>query len=114
MEQVITGLVDGIVVPVTSVIPVLLSSGIVFLVFLVLWGAFGAGLVLNQGGLDAAWEWIGNLPLLLQGIAWLLFLPVVGALWVWESTWPVVFRLILVVGLAGWSLMIFLPRSTQG
>ena len=76
--------------------------------------AFGAGLVLNQGGLDNAWEWIRGLPLILQGVAWLLFLPVVGALWAWETSWPLVLRLVIVAGLCGWSLMIFLPRSAQG
>lgn len=113
MEQVITTVVDGVIVPVTGWIPVLLSSGILFIAFLGLWIAFGAGLVLNQGGLDAAWAWIGSLPLLLQGVAWLLFLPVVAALWAWETSWPLVIRLVVVAGLCGWSLMIFLPRSAQ-
>jgi hypothetical protein len=113
MEQVISWLVDGVVVPVTSVIPFLLSSGILFLVFAALWVAFGAGLVLNQGGLDEAWTWIRSLPLIVQGVVWLLFLPVVGALWIWESSWPIVIRLLLVGGLAGWSLLIFLPQSTK-
>lgn len=114
MEQVISVLVDGIIVPVTSVIPLLLTSGILFVVFALLWAGFGIGLVWNQGGLDAAWEWVRSLPLLLQGVAWLLFLPVVGALWVWETSWPLVVRLVLVVGLAGWSLAMFMPRASQG
>lgn len=114
MDQVITGLVDGIVVPVASVVPGLVSSGALFVVFALLWVGFGAGLIWNQGGLDTAWDWIGGLPLLVQALAWLLFLPVVGALWAWETSWPTVVRLVIVVGLAGWSLMIFVPRSTQG
>jgi len=114
MEQAISIVVDGIIVPVTGVIPVLLSSGILFLLFAALWVAFGAGLILNQGGLDAAWAWIGELPLIVQGVAWLLFLPVVAALWAWETSWPIAIRLVLVAGLAGWSLMMFLPRSAQG
>lgn len=114
MEQVIAGVVEGIVVPVTSVIPFLVSSGIMFLLFAALWAAFGAGLVLNQGGIDQAWAAIRGLPLIVQAIVWLLFLPVVAGLWVWESGWPVVVRLIIVIGLGGWNLLIFLPRSTQG
>jgi hypothetical protein len=113
MDQVISAVVDGVIVPVTGVIPVLLTSGILFLVFAALWLAFGAGLILNQGGLDNAWEWIQSLPLIVQGVAWLLFLPVVGALWAWETGWPLVLRLVIVAGLCGWSLMIFLPRSAQ-
>jgi hypothetical protein len=114
MEQVISGLVDGIVVPVTSVIPWLVSSGALFVVFAALWVALGAGIVWNQGGVDAAWAWMRDLPLLVQGVLWLLFLPVTAGLWVWETSWPVVVRLVVVIGLAGWSLMIFLPRSAQG
>jgi hypothetical protein len=114
MDRIITGTVDGVVVPVTGVIPTLVTSGVLFVVFLALWIAFGAGLVLSQGSLDAAWEWIRGLPLIVQAVAWLLFLPVVAALWIWETSWPLVLRLVLVVGLAGWSLMMFLPRSSQG
>ena len=114
MEQVISVLVDGIVIPVTSMIPTLVTSGILFVVFAVLWVGFAAGIVWNQGGLDAAWASIRDLPLVVQGVLWLLFLPVTAGLWVWETSWPVVLRLIVVVSLAGWSLMIFLPRSAQG
>ena len=114
MDQVITAVVDGVIVPVTGVIPGLVASGALFVVFAVLWLGFGAGLVWNQGGLDAAWAWIEGLPLILQGVAWLLFLPVVAALWAWETSWPLVVRLVLVAGLAGWSLMIFFPRAPQG
>jgi hypothetical protein len=113
MEQVISVIVDGIIVPVTNVIPFLISSGALFVLFALLWAGFAAGVVWYQGGLDAAWAWIGSLPLVVQGVVWLLFLPVVGALWIWETSWPLALRLILVVSLAGWSLMIFLPRSTQ-
>jgi hypothetical protein len=114
MDQLISAFVDGVVVPVTGVIPVLLTSGILFVVFAALWLAFGAGIVWSQGSLDATWEWIRTLPLIVQAVAWLLFLPVVAALWIWETSWPVVVRLVLVAALAGWTLMIFMPRSTQG
>lgn len=113
MDQIITAVVDGIVVPVADAIPALLASGALFVVFAALWLALGAGLLLDQGAVDAAWEWVRGLPLVLQGLAALLFLPVVAALWVWETAWPLVVRLALVGGLAGWSLMIFLPRAAR-
>jgi hypothetical protein len=112
VEQVISAVVDGVVVPVTGVIPVLASSGILLLAFGALWVVFGAGLVWNQGGVDAVWHWIGSQNLLVQGIAWLLFLPVVAGLWVWESGWPLAARLVVVAGLAGWNVLIFLPGGT--
>jgi hypothetical protein len=65
----------------------------------------------HERRLDAAWQWIRALPLIVQAIVWLLFLPVVGALWIRETTWPIVVRLPLVLGLAWWNLLIFLPSS---
>jgi hypothetical protein len=88
----------------------LASSGVAFVIFGVLWVAFAAGLVWSQGSVDAAWEWLRGLPFLLQGVVWLLFLPVTAGLWIWETSWPVALRLVLVAGLAGWSLLIFFPK----
>lgn len=113
MERIITAIVDGIIVPVTGVIPGLITSGALLVVFAALWIAFTAGLVANQGGLDQAWTWIRELPLLVQGVVWLLFLPVVAGLWVWETSWPLVARLVIVVALAGWNLAMFVPRAPQ-
>ena len=114
MEQVITALVDNVLTPVTSLIPLLVSSGIAFVLFAVLWVGFGIALVTSQGSLDAAWQWVRALPLVVQGVVWILFLPVLAALWIWETTWPIVLRLVLVAGLAGWSLLIFLPKALTG
>jgi len=113
-----TGRMDGIINTVatslSSFVVLLVSSGIAFVIFAALWVAFGAGLIWNQGGVDAAWQWIRDLPLLIQALVWLLLLPVVAGLWVWETTWPLVVRLLLVGGLAGWSVLIFLPRAFVG
>lgn len=87
------------------------QSGILFVLFAVLWVAFGAAIVWSQGSVDAAWEAIRDLPLILQLVIWLLFLPVMAGLWVWETTWPLLVRLIVVLGIAGWNLLIFLPRA---
>jgi hypothetical protein len=111
VEQIIDAFVNGIIVPVTSVIPGLADSGVLFGIFALLWIGFGVALVASQGSLDAAWAWLRGLPLILQGVVWLLFLPVTFGLWVWETTWPLVVRLILVAGVAGWNLLVFLPRA---
>jgi hypothetical protein len=91
----------------------LAETGILFLVFAVIWLAFGVALIWSQGSLDAAWQYIRSLPILVQGIVWLLFLPVLLGLWIWETTWPAILRLILVAGIAGWNLLVFLPRWLQ-
>jgi hypothetical protein len=91
----------------------LAEHGVLFVVFAILWGAFAVGLVLSQGSVDQAWQAIRELPLLVQLAVWVLFLPVMAGLWVWESGWPLAFRLVLLVGIASWNLLVFLPQSTQ-
>jgi hypothetical protein len=85
-----------------------------FGVFVVLWAAFAYALIWSQGSLDQAWDWIRGLPLILQGIVALLLLPVVAGLWVWETTWPLVVRLVLVGGLGVVNLYMFVPRTLLG
>jgi phosphatidylserine synthase len=91
----------------------LAETGLLFVAFAALWLAFGAALIWSQGSLDAAWQWIQGLPLLAQAVVWLLFLPAMIGLWIWESTWPLIVRLILIAGIAGWNLFVFLPRALQ-
>lgn len=106
----IEGLVRWILVPVTGVIPFLVSSGILLVVFAALWLGFGAALVAHASAVDEAWRSIGALPLPILGLAWLLFLPPMAGLWVWTTSWPLAIRLIAIAGLAGWNLLVFIPR----
>ncbi|HSK93405.1 MAG TPA: hypothetical protein VLA76_05030 [Candidatus Angelobacter sp.] len=107
MERVIEGTASGL----GNGIGFLAESGVLFVIFAILWIAFGVGLIWSQGSIDAAWQAVRGLPLLAQLAVWLLFLPVMAGLWIWETTWPMVVRLILVLGIAGWNLLIFLPRA---
>jgi hypothetical protein len=81
----------------------------VFVLFTALWVGFAYALISSQGSLDAAWRWVTGLPVLLQGVVWLLFLPVMLGLWIWESAWPLVIRLILVAGIGFWNVYLFFP-----
>ena len=103
IETVASGLGNGV--------GFLASSGVAFVIFGLLWVAFAVGLIWSQGSVDAAWEWLRGLPWIAQGVVWLLFLPVTAGLWIWETSWPLVLRLVLVAGLAGWSLLIFFPKA---
>lgn len=89
------------------------DHGVLFGIFAILWLAFGAALIWSQGSLDQAWSSLRSLPLLVQIVVWILFLPVTAGLWIWESTWPLIVRLLVVAGVAGWNLFMFLPRALQ-
>ena len=89
------------------------EHGILFVVFAALWVAFGAALIWSQGSLDQAWATIRGLPLIVQLGVWLLFLPVMAGLWIWETAWPLLLRVLVIAGLAGWTLLVFLPKAVQ-
>ena len=109
MEQVIEALASGM----GNSVAWLAENGVLFAVFAILWVAFGAALIFSQGSVDQAWQAIRELPLIVQVVVWVLFLPVMVGLWVWETSWPLVVRLVLVIGIAGWNLLVFLPRALQ-
>lgn len=90
--------------------PGLISSGILLVVFAALWLGFGAALATNPSALDDTWRSVRELPLPIQGIAWLLLMPLLVGLWVWGTDWPLVVRLVLIAGIAGWNVLVFMPR----
>lgn len=114
MARIFTGaldrLINWVVLPVTRVIPFLVSSGIMLVAFAALWVAFGAALIASPAALDGAWRTLIGLPLPVQGLAWLLLLPLPAGLWVWSTDWPLAVRLVLIAGIAGWNLLVFVPR----
>ena len=109
MEKVIETLASGL----GNTVGWMAEGGVLFAIFAVIWIAFGAALALSQGSIDQAWQAIRGLPLVLQAVVWLLFLPVVIGLWIWESSWPLLVRLVLVLGVAGWNLLILVPNALQ-
>jgi hypothetical protein len=82
----------------------------VFVLFTLLWLAFIAALLFKQGMLKDVWQSIRSLPLLVQLLLWLLFLPVMLGLWIRQTSWPLWFRLVLVASLAWWNVYVFFPR----
>lgn len=106
MESIITTTVEVLTAP----IPWLVSSGVLLVVFGGLWLAIAIALVRDPARIDLAWQRVRSLPLLIQAVVWLLFLPVMAGMWAWRTTWPALARLVVVGGLAGWNVLIFLPR----
>jgi hypothetical protein len=82
-----------------------------FAVLTILWLGFAAALVFNQSLLDNVWVAFRGLPWVVQGVIWLLVLPVTAGLWIWESSWPLWLRLVLVIGLGWVTIYTFLPRK---
>jgi hypothetical protein len=81
----------------------------VWILFTALWVAFFATLLTSQGTLIDLWHQIRDLPLIVQGVLWLLFLPLMAGLAIWEASWPMLVRLVLIVGLAWVNVYLFFP-----
>ena len=84
-----------------------------FAVLTGLWLGFAAALLFNPGLLDATWQLFRSWPLIIQLLVGLLVLPVIAGLWIWETSWPLLLRLILVAGLAWATVYTFFPRKTS-
>ena len=74
-------------------------------IFLILWVGFIAALVVNQDWLDVIWNWVQALPSVPKIIIWVLFLPIMVGLWIWESSWLTPGRLAGFAGIVAWTLL---------
>jgi len=74
-------------------------------IFVFLWVGFAIALVTNREWLDILWSLVRDLPLLVEIIVWVVFLPVMVLLWIWESSWPALVRSLGYAGVAAWTLL---------
>ena len=74
-------------------------------IFAMLWVGFTIALVVDREWLDLIWNWVGALPTVVEIIIWLLFLPIMVGLWIWESSWPDLIRLLAFAGIVVWTLL---------
>jgi hypothetical protein len=51
------------------------------------------------------------MPFIVQALVGLLVLPVALGLWIWETSWPLWLRLLLVIGLGWVTIYTFFPRK---
>ena len=74
-------------------------------IFAILWVGFAIALVVNREWLDLLWNWVRALPSVAEIIVWVLFLPIMVGLWIWESSWPALVRLLAFAGIVVWTLL---------
>lgn len=74
-------------------------------IFAMMWVGFAIALVVNREWLDLLWNWVRALPPAAEVVVWVVFLPGTVGLWIWESSWPALLRLLGFAGLVGWTLV---------
>ena len=85
-------------------VPRLLSTYAV-MIFALLWVGFIIALAVNNEALGMLWNWVRALPSVVEFIVWVLFLPIMAGLGVWESSWPTFARLLAFAGIVAWTLL---------
>ena len=85
-------------------VPRVLSSYAVT-IFAILWVGFAIALVVNREWLDLLWNWLRALPSVLKILAWVFITPIMAALWIWESSWTAIVRLLAFTGIVGWTIL---------
>ena len=82
-----------------------------FVILTLLWIGFTAALLFNPDTLNTVWQAFRGWPLILQLVVGLLVLPFVLGLWIWQTSWPLLLRLLLVLGLAWVTVYTFFPKK---
>ena len=85
-----------------TTVPRVLSTYAV-VIFAILWVGLATALVLDQVWLDLLWDWVQALPALVKISSWVFITPIMAAVWIWESSWTVLIRLLAFAGLVGWT-----------
>jgi hypothetical protein len=68
--------------------------------FTLLWLIFLGVLIFEPERLDAVWSWFRDLPMIAQVVGWVVMLPLVLGLWIWQAPWAAWIRVSLIVLLA--------------
>jgi hypothetical protein len=76
-----------------------------FVIFALLWIGLVLSLVVNRDWPDLAWNWVQALPSAARIAVWVAWLPIMTGLWIWQSSWPALGRLLAFAGLVAWNLL---------
>ena len=75
------------------------------------WVAFAVALVASQQTLDDVWTSVRELPLVIEGVVWLLGFPFVIGLAIRQASWDDAVRLVAIAVLAVAYTLMFIPRA---
>jgi hypothetical protein len=82
-----------------------------FAVMVAGWLAFLVAVIASQQTLDDVWTAIRDLPLLVEGLVWLIGFPFLVGLAIWQASWDEAVRLIAIATLAVAYTYMFVPRE---
>ena len=93
--------------------PAWLLSRVSFAIMVAGWLAFFAALIASPQTLEAVWNAVRDLPVPLEGVAWVLAFPFLAGLAIWQATFGEPVRLIAIAVLAAAFTYMFVPRERK-
>lgn len=81
--------------------------------FIVLWLLFLIVLAVEPTRLDTVWALFRDLPVIAQVVGWVLLLPIVVGLAIWQAPWALEVRVTLILALAFANIIVFSPKPTK-
>jgi len=66
----------------------------------IFWIAFAVLWIFDSSVLGSIFHWIQGIPLILEIIVWIVFLPWVFSLWIWQTSLALWLRVIIIVVIA--------------
>jgi hypothetical protein len=75
------------------------------------WSVFTYLVYGTPGGLDGAWQWTLDQPVLVRVAMWLFLLPYMSGLWIWQFAWVVWQKTVAIVLLAVATFVLSLKRG---
>ena len=76
------------------------------------WLAFATAITLSPETLDDVWNAAVDLPLLFEGLVWLIGFPFLVGLALWQAAWDEAVRLLAIAVLAVAYTYMFVPRES--
>jgi len=93
--------------------PARLFASISFTIMVGGWLCFLAALMATQETLDDVWTAVRDLPIVLEGVVWLLAFPFLVGLAIWQAAWDEAVRLTAIAVLALAYIAMFVPRQRR-
>lgn len=91
-----------------------MAMTVAFAVFIVAgWLVMAYLAFFTASGLEGAWQFVRGLPIIVQVVLWLLLLPWMIALWIYQLGWPLWLRLLLIFGLIWATYFMAVPPLLQ-
>ena len=74
-------------------------------IFTILWAGFAIALITDAEWPSILLDRVQALPTLVEILIWVLFLPIMMVLWIWEASWSTCVTVLAFIGIVVWTIL---------